>query len=130
MSATLQAPAADQAAQCFPAYMLELLHRSAFLQQAHRLPPVPVPFVWLEPDGSPVHYLACWDWPFNADGPRAMVLRQSTAELVCASLPGRMWDIDPATVNTDTMGCDEMAHEVWLSQQQPRTAPRSRASGA
>lgn len=103
-------PPQCKAAPQFPPYMAELIDRAAELLQAYFPGTGPVPFTWWA-DGEEVAYLARLEWPRSgADGPRVAVLYGRSGQLVCQSLPGQPFNIDPATVCIDYVPSDELAN--------------------
>ena len=121
MSAAGTDTPAGAAAALYPPYMAELVDRGAELLRVHFPSPGPVRITWWA-DGEERAYLARLHWPIDgsADGPRTLVLDACTGMLVCASLPGQLFTIDPASVDIDTMGTDEMARAVWEARRHGR----------
>jgi len=107
-------PTTGQDAPQFPPYMQELIYRAAELLQAHFPAAAPVPFNWWA-DGEEAGYLARLEWPrAGTDGPCVAVFYGRTGQLVCKSLPGQPFVIDPSSVDIDYVGTDELARLVHV----------------
>lgn len=118
-------PATPCADACNEADAGRLLACAAALLHAH-FQPAPLRFTWWA-DGEEVAYLAGFEWPRAemGTGPRVVVMRASKGYPVCMSLPGRLLDVDPSTVNLDTCGDDELElASRRRSGQQQRDAQR------
>lgn len=118
-------PAAPaEPALLFPRYMADLIDRAALLLQANFPAAGPLPFNWWA-DGEEVPYLARVEWPAGViAGPRVVVLDGRTFELVCKSLAGAPFDIDPSSVCINSRWPDQLDRCVWEQERHARKSAR------
>ncbi len=110
----------DRIVLAYPGYMDHLIGRAAELLQAHFPHCGPVPFTWWA-DGKEDAYLARLEWPrHGVNGPRVVVMWARSGQVVCMSLPGRPFDVDPKTVCFDYTCEDEIDRELLADRRANR----------
>lgn len=112
LAAEPAAPAADAPAT---ASLARTLARAAGLLQVQAHASPVVPFTWWA-EGESRAYLSRLEWVPSA-GALSLVLavyRGLTGDLVCRSMPGRLFEIEPASFNAETPATDEVDRAMAL----------------
>ena len=114
MNAVADTSSAGEAAK-FPAYMGHLVDRAASLLQARGFRSTAVEFAWWA-DGQDHQYRAAFEWPRGTCAPRVVVCDARSGDLVCQSLAGDCFEIDPEIwCHVETP--DAIARYIWSQQQ-------------